>query len=532
MQILLPINKKTGTQITLEDVKSIVFIGANGSGKTRMGSKIEQTYDDKTHRISAQKSLSMPDEASPTTKEISEIDFFYGNPTHGKSNKRGYRWGNKPNTFLLNDYQKLMVLLHTDEYEESIKFKEEYNPGQKVAKPITKLDRIQKNWEFILPHRKLIKKASKIETYPTGRPEKIYNASEMSDGERVIFYLIGEVVSVPKNSILVIDEPEMHIHKSITKKLWDAIEKERPDCTFIYLTHDIDFATSRYDAIKIWLKSYEDNQVWDYEILDEKTPIPEQVYLEILGSRNTILFTEGDNSSIDYFLYQQIFPELTITPLGNCNKVFEATKSFNELNTFHNLLSVGIIDRDRRTDDDIKDIRSQGIFVTEVAETENLLLLEKVIKIVAKRMFKNPDDVFNQVKINVISLFKDQYQYQATQHSIFKIKKSFERGLNPKVKEFSELEREVNFFLSGMDYESTYLEIETLFRTFIDKTDYINILKVFNNKGIIQTSGLAQLCGLNSKNNEFLNFVIGILKENSDDSNTIRREIREMIEVK
>ena len=38
--------------------------------------------------------------------------------------------------------------------------------------------------------------AGKIETYPTGNPEKRYNASEMSDGERVIFYLIGEVVSV------------------------------------------------------------------------------------------------------------------------------------------------------------------------------------------------------------------------------------------------------------------------------------------------------------------------------------------------
>jgi hypothetical protein len=383
-----------------------------------------------------------------------------------------------------------------------------------------------------LPHRKLIKKAGTIETFPTGSSGKNYNASEMSDGERVIFYLIGEVISVRNNSIIIIDEPEMHIHKSITKKLWDAIEKERPDCTFIYLTHDIDFGRSRQNATKIWLKSYEGNETWDYEVLNDDSKIPEQIYLEILGSRNPILFTEGDNSSIDYLLYQQIFPEYTVTPLGNCNKVFEATKSFNDLHSFHHLSAFGVIDRDRRTDGEVKEIRKDGILVTEVAEAENLLLLEKVIKIVAKRMFKNPDDVFNEVKTNVISFFKSERNYQATQHAIFKIKKLFGKGLNPKVKDFTELDKEINDFLSTIDYAKTYKEIEAIFQSFIDKDDYVSILKVFNNKGIIHTSGLTKLCGLYSKNNEFLNCVIGVLKENTSDSIEIRQSIREAIEIK
>ena len=146
------------------------------------------------------------------------------------------------NTHLLNDYEKLMVLLHTEEYEESVKFKDMYIPNQTQNKPITKLDRVQYIWEEVLPHRKLTKRAGQIETFPTENPEKSYNSSEMSDGERVIFYLIGEAVTVPENSILVIDEPEMHLHKSITNILWDKIEQERIDCTFVYLTHAIDFA--------------------------------------------------------------------------------------------------------------------------------------------------------------------------------------------------------------------------------------------------------------------------------------------------
>lgn len=40
--------------------KNIVVIGANGSSKIRFGRDIEERYDKITHRISAQKSLSMP----------------------------------------------------------------------------------------------------------------------------------------------------------------------------------------------------------------------------------------------------------------------------------------------------------------------------------------------------------------------------------------------------------------------------------------------------------------------------------------
>jgi type IV secretory pathway ATPase VirB11/archaellum biosynthesis ATPase len=47
--------------------QSILFIGANGSGKTRLGTwiELEGKQDSRVHRISAQKSLSMP----PTSRK-------------------------------------------------------------------------------------------------------------------------------------------------------------------------------------------------------------------------------------------------------------------------------------------------------------------------------------------------------------------------------------------------------------------------------------------------------------------------------
>ena len=115
MELTLP-KKLNHPENIIVDSKQIVVIGANGSGKTRFGTDIETRYNNQTHRISAQKSLTMPKNVSPTSKESAEKDFLYGYATGGLGHKIGQRWGDNPNTHLLNDFQKLMVLLHTEEY--------------------------------------------------------------------------------------------------------------------------------------------------------------------------------------------------------------------------------------------------------------------------------------------------------------------------------------------------------------------------------------------------------------------------------
>ena len=223
MKIELPTKKGQPNTNPTTEFRQLVVVGANGSGKTRFGSNIEKRYNQITHRVSAQKSLTMPDFVGTKSREAAESEFLYGgwskdnNDWNKNEGWLHYRWGNNINTYLLNDYEKLMVYLHTEEYEQALGFKE--NGG---IKPNTKLDRIQKIWETVLPHRKLRKKAGVIETFPTGQEQDIYNASQMSDGERVIFYLIGEVVCSPQDSIIIIDEPEMHIHRSLVKSLFDT----------------------------------------------------------------------------------------------------------------------------------------------------------------------------------------------------------------------------------------------------------------------------------------------------------------------
>lgn len=524
MNIQLPPKKGAAPQDL--EFNQLVIVGANGSGKTRFGSNIEERYNKITHRISAQKSLSMPVYVSTKSKDAAYSEFRFGgwdsnNPKWSEDyGWKHQRWGNNLNTFLLNDYEKLMTLLHTEEYEASLSYKEAGG-----NKPNTKLDRIQRIFEIVLPHRKLTKKAGIIEVYTSGASGSNYNASEMSDGERVIFYLVGEAVCAPENAIIIIDEPEMHIHKSLVKNLFDLIEQERTDCSFIYLTHDIDFAHTRQNAIKIWAKSYEGDNIWDYEILDEAMPIPEQLYLEVLGSRKPVIFLEGESCSIDCEIYEQVYLDYTLKPLGSCEKVIQSVKAFNEQKGFHNIESLGIIDRDRRPHSDLVKLNSKGIWVLDVAEAENLLLIENIVISIATHMGREPQELFNQVKQNLIAFFSSQLDTQILLHFKEQLRRNYISLTNFHAKSIPDVIVEIDGFYNLVDKQILYDSIKTEFENIVTTNDYDSVLRLFNLKNaLIPNSKVCELTGVKNKE-DYRKLVITLLKKNDSVSKIIREGI-------
>jgi hypothetical protein len=112
MKITLPTKKGSPNTNPELDFNQLVVIGANGSGKTRFGARIEEGNHLKTHRISAQKSLSFPKLVRPTSIEVAKNEFFVGS-SHPQDSvnkaltyKLSSRWGDNLNTHLLNDYEK------------------------------------------------------------------------------------------------------------------------------------------------------------------------------------------------------------------------------------------------------------------------------------------------------------------------------------------------------------------------------------------------------------------------------------------
>ena len=76
--------------------------------------------------------------------------------------------------------------------------------------------------------------------------------------------------AAPKDGIIVIDEPELHLHRSVQALLWAEVERLRRDCLLVYLTHDVDFAVAQGGAQRVWLKSF-DGTSWDWELIKETT---------------------------------------------------------------------------------------------------------------------------------------------------------------------------------------------------------------------------------------------------------------------
>src|SRR6185312_9766895 len=75
-----------------------------------------------------------------------------------------------------------------------------------------------------------------------------YPAKTMSDGERTCLYLAARVLTADPG-ILVIDEPELHMHRKLAIDYWNKLEDMRPDIRFVYVTHELHFGLSRRDPV-------------------------------------------------------------------------------------------------------------------------------------------------------------------------------------------------------------------------------------------------------------------------------------------
>ncbi|CRI63647.1 conserved hypothetical protein [Thiocapsa sp. KS1] len=488
--------------------RNLLFIGANGSGKTRLGAWLEMKSPEraKVLRISAQKSLSMPDTTTPISIELAERNLLFGSPTEN-TNKSFHRWQNKPATAFLNDYEKLMVYLFSDETEENAKYKvAQRSATSKIEPSLTKLDRVKQAWERVLPHRELVIGGLRIQTQVRGDATKLYNSSEMSDGERVIFYLLGQCLAAPKDGIVVIDEPELHLHKSVQAPLWAEVEKLRPDCLFVYLTHDVDFAVAQEGAQRVWLKSF-DGSSWDWEIVADNQNLPEDLLIEVLGSRKPVVFVEGVNGSHDVSLYREILTDFLVIPRGSCDQVIQSVKALRGSPQLHHLQVFGLIDRDRRPQLEISFLERDGIFTLAVAEVENLFCTEEVLRLVSTRLARDPTSDFQAIVHHVFRQLSSELEKQISLRTVAEIKFLL-NNFDASAKGAAGLASALHRLTQGIDVPALYASFEAEFRDVISSRDYRLLLGLYNRKSLP-----TQICAaLGLKQGELAELVIRLAR--------------------
>ena len=506
------------SQKTLELRDNLIIVGANGAGKTRLGAWIElhSAQSSKVHRISAQKSLSMPDYSGTSTFEKAESNLLYGSQDANKDNgvqyKQGHRWANKPVVSMLSDYEKLMTYLFTEDYEQSTKYRQ-YSilNEEKIAAPETRLDIVRRIWQKILPHRELVIGAGSIKTQAKGQEGKTYNASEMSDGERVIFYLIGQCLAAPKEGIIIIDEPELHLHKSVQIPLWNELEKYREDCLFVYITHDVDFSTSKEASTKIWLKSFDGSQ-WEWEVIEPAEGMPERLLLEVVGSRLPVVFVEGENGSFDVSLYRETLKEYLVIPVGSCSQVIQSVKAFKANSQLHHLEIYGLIDRDRRNEKELSALETAGVFALLVAEVENLFCAPEVLEIVINKLEKDLSSTLETIKSFVFERISQELETQVSLRCNSEIK--FLLGnYDESSKGLTSIEKSLSDLLAKINIKEIYSEAEHAIKDAIDNRDYKEVLKVYNRKSL--ASQIGQQLGFNKS--EFQQLVVRLARGSSSE---------------
>lgn len=465
---------------------NIVAIGANGSGKTTLSNDLKKYLPTTGVVISAQKVLIIP-----TFSGVSNFNNtnqkLQQSQVADKSLKVTYSTENNGNSWgIMNQLGgEFQILLDNLLAERSVirnQFCDSIQNGQAQSNvPITKLDKALKIWNSLIQHRILECKDGINITLRTLLSSEEYPAHQMSDGEKVTLYLIAHVLQAPLSGFIIIDEPEMYLHKTILKKLWDVLEQERQDCIFVYLTHDLDFATSRTTAKKVWIKSFIHPNNWDIENIPEND-LPESLLLELLGSRKNILFCEGKKGSIDEKIYNILFPEYTVTPVDSCFSVINYTKAFNKLPSI-TTRAFGLIDSDHHGTERLMALEPENIYSFSMTEPENLFLDETFLRQMAKQLLHD-ESIVDIIKIDIIRLLETEIELQVSNFVSTKINYYFKDSHVSKGNTLTNVNDNYSKFTSEIKIDEWYnkrrLEIEEI----ITKKNYSKTLSLFNNKGL------------------------------------------------
>jgi hypothetical protein len=223
-----------------------------------------------------------------------------------------------------------------------------------------------------------------------------YSLRQMSDGERTALYMSARVMTA-EHSIILIDEPELHMHSRLAVQFWDEAEKLRPDCRFIYVTHDLNFTLSRRGATVLVARP---NASSDVVSVDD---LPSTVAAEVLGAATLpfyakrIFFYEGEKGkglASEFFSVWFNDNQTFAMPSGDRDSVCSAVSGLKKVGVAAAQV-IGLIDRDDYSDA-VNGSVTAGVTVLPLHEIESVFCDERVVTAVAEHLGKKPSDVLDE----------------------------------------------------------------------------------------------------------------------------------------
>lgn len=174
----------------------------------------------------------------------------------------------------------------------------------------------------------------------------------------------------------------------------------------------------------------------------------------------------------------------------------------------HNCKVYGLIDRDYRSEYEIKALKNDDIYVLNVAEVENLFLVEELIRKMASQFgVSDVEQAVAEIKEFVIDTkLANLIERQICQSVVAEIKYQLS-CIEIEKKNEADAKNSLQVSWERIQYNDIRNQKEPEFRDALSNKNYKVVLKVFNEKGIVASIGTK----LGVENREYQRKVINLL---------------------
>lgn len=385
--LTIPLSDGPPLKFTVAFGEIVFVLGANGTGKSSLLQRFYTAHQGKARRISAHRQNWFQSNVmilSAQQKKSTENSILHDD------NDPQSRWmdnyaAHRANltVYDLIDAENVRARAIAGAVDdENIKLARQLSKQDAPIKVINELLKLSN-----IPVVISVRESEQVMASRNGGPE--YSIVELSDGERNALLIAANVLTSKPQTILFIDEPERHLHRSIISPLLSNLFARREDCAFVVSTHDVLLPLDNREARTLLVRgcTYQQSHVihWDADILTNKTELDENLKRDILGNRRKLLFVEGTEESLDRPLYSLLFPHVSVIAKESCREVEHSVSSIRSAQNLHWLHAFGIVDNDRRTEANINELKKKGVYAVQLYSVESIYYHDEVMQRLASK---------------------------------------------------------------------------------------------------------------------------------------------------
>lgn len=385
--VQVPLSTGGVLPISVSSGMPLFVLGANGAGKSSLMQMFHRSSGGRSVRITAHRQtwLSSNQLAFSPAQKTQQENFITNQDNQDTARWKDDHAGNRTNLIIyeLLDAENVRarnITAAVDSHD-----LQEASALAKSSAPLSVINDLLQSSN--LPLSVSAEKSDSIVARKNGGLP--YSIAELSDGERNALLMGASVLTAKTGSLILIDEPERHLHRAIISPFLRQLFSRRDDCAFIVSTHDLtlaeDHPLSQTLLVRDCVYSGSSVRSWTVDLLTSGDQIDDSLKSDILGGRRKILFVEGSDSSLDRPLYSLLFPNTSIIAKESKKEVEAHVRGIRASSQLHWLSAYGLIDGDQLSDSEKLNLRADGIFALTAYSVESLYYDPSIQRLVASR---------------------------------------------------------------------------------------------------------------------------------------------------